>query len=150
MLLDSESSLPGDVLTKIDRASMAVSLETRTPLLDDRLVEFAWRLPLSMRVRNGRGKRLLRKVLARYVPTALTERPKQGFSVPLGSWLCGPLREWAESLLGETRLRHDGYFEPRIVRQIWADHLSGRGNAQHALWAVLMFQAWIECQDKAA
>ena len=134
--------LPGDILTKVDRASMAVSLEARAPLLDHRVVEFAWTLPMRFKLHNGVSKWILREVLYRHVPARLIERPKTGFDVPLGSWLRGPLREWAEDLLQEKALNETGLFDSRPVRQAWLEHLSGRKNCQHQLWTVLMFEAW--------
>jgi asparagine synthase (glutamine-hydrolysing) len=136
--------LPNDMLVKVDRASMAVSLEVRAPLLDHQLVEFAWRLPRQMKVRRGQGKLILRRVLARHVPAALFDRPKQGFAVPLDRWLRGSLRDWAEVMLDPHRIKTEGIFEPVQVRQTWEDHLTGRGSWADRLWCILMFQAWLE------
>ena len=144
MYYDTVTYLPDDILVKVDRASMAVGLEARAPLLDHRVVEFAWRLPLSAKVRHGQGKWLLRQLFDRYLPRELRERPKQGFSVPLAEWLRGPLRDWAEELLAPSRLAAEGFLEPAPVRRKWAEHLNGSRNWSAGLWSLLMFQAWHE------
>jgi asparagine synthase (glutamine-hydrolysing) len=146
MLADSLAYLPDDILVKVDRAAMASSLETRVPFLDPAVIAFAARVPQRMKIRDGHGKWILRQVLDRYVPRQLVERPKMGFGVPIDTWLRGPLREWAESLLDEGRLRSEGYFHPAPIRQAWAEHQSGRRNRHYELWDVLMFQLWLEHQ----
>ena len=148
MAQDMLGYLSNDILAKVDRAAMAVSLETRVPLLDPEVVEFAWRLPLGFKLRRGTTKWLLRQVLYRHVPRALIERPKMGFGVPIDAWLRGPLRDWAEALLDERRLREEGYFQPREIRKAWAGQLRGELNGAK-LWTVLMFQSWLENQRAA-
>lgn len=150
MYCDAVSYLPDDILCKVDRAAMAVSLETRIPFLDHRVAEVAARIPLSMKIRGGRGKAILRKLLARHVPDRLFERPKAGFAVPVGEWIKGPIRDWAEALLDPTRLAADGYFDPALVRGRWRAHLMGEKDATQALWTVLMFQAWLERERASA
>ena len=146
MALDALTYLPDDILVKVDRAAMAVSLETRAPLLDKDVVEYALNMPLHLKIRDGKGKWALRQVLSRYVPDSLVDRPKKGFSIPLDNWLRGPLRQWAEELISEQRLRDEGFFNPQPIRQAWQQHLSGKANNAHRLWSILMFQAWLECQ----
>jgi asparagine synthase (glutamine-hydrolysing) len=144
MALDMLGYMPDDILVKVDRAAMAVSLETRVPYLDHHVVDFAWRLPMDMKIRGGVSKWILRQLLYRYVPRGLIERPKMGFGIPLGDWLRGPLRGWAEALLDERRLRDEGFFHPEPIRRMWQTHLRGAMDEQYRLWGVLMFQSWLE------
>jgi asparagine synthase (glutamine-hydrolysing) len=148
MALDMVSFLPDDILVKVDRAAMAVSLETRVPFLDHRVVEFACSLPLEYKLREGQSKWALRQVLYKYVPKSLIERPKMGFGVPIDEWLRGPLRQWAESLIDESRLRSEGYLSVDLVHEKWQEHLSGKRNWCHQLWCVLMFQVWLENEKR--
>jgi asparagine synthase (glutamine-hydrolysing) len=146
MALDLLGYLPDDILAKVDRAAMAVSLETRVPFLDHHLVEFAWRLPLALKLRGGTTKWILRELLYRHVPRSLIERPKMGFGVPIGRWLRGPLRDWAEALLDRRQLEQQGFFRPEPIRHLWEAHLLGKVDAQNRLWPVLMFQSWREAR----
>jgi asparagine synthase (glutamine-hydrolysing) len=148
MFLDATTYLPDDILAKVDRASMASSLEMRPPYLDHRVIEFAWRLPVSLKIAEGVGKAPLRGLLDRYVPRSLIERPKMGFGVPIGDWLRGPLKDWASSLLDPQILAKDGILRPEPILRLWDEHTSGRANRQYPLWDVLMFQSWLEssCQ----
>ena len=148
--LDTMTYLPDDILTKVDRASMAVGLEARVPLLDHRVVEFVWRLPQQMKVRGAEDKWLLRKILDRNVPRQIMDRPKMGFGAPVGKWLRGPLRDWAESLLSHSRLQEAGFFDPNLVRAAWEGMLTGRNTAQESLWGILMFESWRDAQSRPA
>lgn len=143
MYVDSCRYLPDDILTKVDRASMAVSLEVRVPMLDHRVFEFAWRLPSTMRVRDRQGKWLLKQLLRKFLPVGMIERPKMGFGIPVGQWLRGPLREWGEDLLAEGRLRSQGYLNPQAVRRHWQQHLTADRAESDTLWQIVAFQAWV-------
>jgi asparagine synthase (glutamine-hydrolysing) len=147
LYLDLVTYLPDDILTKVDRATMACGLEAREPLLDHRLVEFAWRLPLNMKIRGGESKWPLRQVLDRHVPKRLVERAKSGFGLPIGTWLRGPLRPWAEELLSQRRVAAEGFFNPDVIHKKWSEHLSGRQNCHDELWTILMFQAWLGARE---
>jgi len=143
MYTDSLTYLPDDILVKVDRAAMSTSLESRVPLLDHRVVEFAWSLPPSLKIRNGRGKWLLRKLLRKYLPDEMIDRPKMGFGVPVGIWIRGPLREWAEDLLSADTLRADGLLDPEVTRAKWSRYLEGGSLEGDSMWHILMFQAWL-------
>ena len=147
MYCDAITYLPDDILCKVDRASMAVSLETRVPFLDHRVAEVAARIPLGLKIRGGQGKHILRQLLYRDAPRDLFDRPKAGFAIPVGEWIKGPLRPWAEDLLDPARMADEGWFDPAIVRRRWQDHLTGRRDSTAALWAILMFQAWLREQN---
>jgi len=142
MLADALTYLPADILVKVDRAAMAVGLETRAPFLDHRVAAAAWRLPLAMKVRGGTGKWALRQLLDRHVPRHLIERPKAGFAMPIGAWLRGPLRQWADDLLDPALLHRQGHLQPQPIQRLWRKHLAGADHTPQ-LWAVLMWQAWL-------
>tara|TARA_B110000240_G_C13378130_1_gene401263 strand:- start:184 stop:951 length:768 start_codon:yes stop_codon:yes gene_type:complete len=144
MLIDTLCYLPDDILVKVDRASMAASLEARSPLLDKEIAEFSWSLPYAMKVNNVGGKRILKDVLGKYVPSELTDRKKMGFGVPIGKWIRGPLRDWAEDLLDADKIRQQGYLNEKKVQTLWLQHQSGWRNHNDILWSILMFQAWLE------
>jgi asparagine synthase (glutamine-hydrolysing) len=148
--LDLSWYLPNDVLTKVDRASMAVGLEVRVPLLDHRLVELAWRLPPQLKLGRGPGKLVLRRILDRYIPRELTARPKSGFAVPIGNWLRGPLHDWAETLLRAPQLADEGFVEPAAIAALWAEHRSGGANHEAFLWHVLMLTSWLDHHHRTA
>jgi asparagine synthase (glutamine-hydrolysing) len=150
MARDMLGYLSDDILAKVDRAAMAVSLETRVPLLDPEVVELAWRLPLDLKIRNGTTKWVLRQVLYRHVPPALIERPKMGFGVPLGAWLRRPLRDWAEELIDERLLSAESYFHPAAVRGAWEGLLKGDPRQELRIWTILMFQSWLRAQQSPA
>ena len=147
MYFDSKNYLPNDILVKVDRAAMASSLETRLPFLDHRIIEFAWSLPLEMKLNDNRGKWLLRQVLKRYLPENLIDRPKTGFSVPIGEWLRGPLRSWANELLDEKLIDSQEYFSSKLIKTKWDEHLSGRQDWSKQIWTILMFQSWLKSKN---
>ena len=149
MYRDTVGYLHDDILTKVDRCTMAVSLEGRVPLLDHRVVEYAWRLPLSFKLRNGDSKYLIRKLLESYLPKHLWNRPKMGFRVPIGTFLQGPLRDWADDLLTPSRLQQEGFFQTAAVTRMWNDHSKGKVHSSSALWNILMFQAWLDARKKS-
>ena len=149
MYQDSNGYLQDDILCKVDRAAMATSLETRVPFLDPEIVKLSWRFPLKMKVQGTLGKKILRKVLYKYVPKNLIERPKVGFGLPIGDWLRGPLKDWASDLLSPKRIQQEGYLNQDYINQAWNQHLTGKRDNTYKLWSVLMFQAWLEAERKS-
>ena len=147
MLTDSVTYLTDDILVKVDRAAMANSLETRVPLLDHRIFEFAWQLPLSYKIQGGQGKVILKSLLADYIPQNLIDRPKMGFGIPYGDWLRHELKPWANDLLSQKNLKEQGFFNPERVENYWQEHLSEKRQWQHILWNILMFQGWLREWD---
>ena len=147
MVLDLLTYLPDDILVKVDRAAMASSLETRVPFLDHKLIEYIWKIPHNLKFQKGNGKIILKNILNQYVPQNLTERPKMGFGIPIDVWLRGPLRDWAENLLNEKKIKQDNYFNAKLIKNKWNDHISGKRNWQYHLWDILMFQAWKEANN---
>ena len=143
MYLDLGIYLPGDILTKVDRAAMGVSLETRVPFLNHKVVEFAWNMPIEMKIYRGEGKWALRRILEKYIPNQLINRPKMGFGVPIDSWLRGELFNWSKSILNEKIIHNDGFFNYQEINRIWEEHQSGKYNHEHKLWNILMFQMWL-------
>ncbi len=148
LLQDGTQYLPDDILVKVDRASMSKSLETRCPLLDQRVMEFAWKLPLKQKIGKGKGKLILKELLYNYIPKELVEKPKKGFAIPIDEWLRGPLRDWAEAQVSEERLSFEGYFKKDLIRKTWESHLEGSANNGSRLWSILMFQSWLESTRK--
>ena len=144
MYIDQLTYMPNDILVKLDRASMASSLETRIPFLNHKLIEYTWKIPNKFKFRNGKTKWILRKILKNYVPENLINRPKMGFGIPLNEWLCGPLRDWAENLLNETKLSQEGFLDKELVREKWKDFITNKSSWQYDLWNILMFQAWLD------
>ena len=147
MMMDVRTYLTDDILTKVDRASMGVSLETRAPFLDYRLAELAWKIPLNMKIRDNKGKWILRQILDQHVPKKLIDRPKTGFGILIGEWICGPLREWAEVLLDRKCLEDQGYLNVDLVHEYWNEHLQGKADWTERIWSVLVFQAWLRSQE---
>jgi asparagine synthase (glutamine-hydrolysing) len=148
MYMDMQTFLTDDILTKVDRSSMSVGLEARVPFLDHRLIEFAWKVPLDMKIKNNQGKWLLRQVLYKYVPMEMIERPKMGFGIPIDSWLRGPLRAWADELLNKERIEAEGIFEYELIHKKWREHLNGKRNWAYHIWDILMFQCWYDKHKK--
>ena len=144
MYADAMTYLPDDILTKVDRATMSVGLESRSPFLDHKIVELSWMINNKFKINNGLGKIILRDILYKHVPKKLIERPKQGFGIPLATWLRGPLKDWANDLLNENKIKSQNYFDYKLIRNRFESHIKGENNWEHSLWSILMFQAWNE------